>query len=673
MPTAPRQIHAPTDPSSFHLLFLSEGFLQADEPAFDAHCRAVKNALLKIDPFVQAARQLAVWTVFAASQERGVGAAPRNTAYGFFLTPQNELRTRKPGTIVRKIADISPVALGGRPAVVSPIPITGSDIWMNDTIAGQSAVCVVVNHRDRAATTTYGYAAGDLDDPADNTDLLKELVPFTAVTMWPRIAGLAQAYTNADDAAAAMLAKQVGLVLGLSDEFEQNDAAHEQFNVLPDPPRVNLVVDASIRAGTTVNLELVPWRSLITGMEPVLSGIQERDHPQIIPNEPEDAEVARYRPIADLMDHNVVLLRHPRDAANPGDSSALAMLRYDTPGRKLLHRRAPQLIEGGAGFRRGIYRPSVDCLMRSEGHDEPTGGNIRRDVEPFCAVCTHYLTTRLVNGAGYFNFGAVRFLRGPPICVSETIPSRMANALKDFITDAGANGGKTLPQKTQSTPRWKCIEATVYRTEKFFKDLLKWSRNTEVPIGLDPDGHEWYSGNGGKVRFPSEAGSPITLWQIFMSDLSALARLVKQNEAAFKHVVALGAPGAMWYAGFACLVNKRQPRQNVVINGRNTTYNEVVSLTPPDLDHVTPGALMQLWPSPNIYRRAVDYALAGNPAAAIPPGIVGHSLFYMGKNAAGLHIVADQEGTEMVLTQPWRSNYQFWIVSQWHEALNVPI
>jgi hypothetical protein len=63
---------------------LSEGFLQADQPVFEAHCRALKDALLTIDPFAQARRQMSVSTVFVPSQQSGVGAAARNTAFGVF-------------------------------------------------------------------------------------------------------------------------------------------------------------------------------------------------------------------------------------------------------------------------------------------------------------------------------------------------------------------------------------------------------------------------------------------------------------------------------------------------------------------------------------------------------------------------------------------------------------
>lgn len=658
MPIAPSSIHRPADPASFHLLFLSDGFLDVDENEFLTHCRAITAELLEIDPFKLAASQLSVSAVFTASQQRGVGAAAGNTAFRFFVTPAGELRTRRPGTIVAQVADVTPVPLGG--AIAPPLPVTGRDVWMNENTRGSRAVCVVVRHAAKVATLTKAYAAGDLDVAADATEDLAALVPIVAMSMWPVLPGAPQDYTNAATAAAAVLARELGVVCGLAYESELTDAAHETYDpAAPEPVGPNLVTDRALRVGTAVDVERIPWRGLIRDTRRQ-QAVLERDHPALaVAGETSLDEIARYAPIGNLMRTNVVLLRHSRNPANPNDTSALTATRYYTPGRLRLVEREPQLIEGGGGFRRGVYRPSVECLMRFEGTDvAQPGGGVARQVVPFCAVCEKHLHTWIQDGAGSFRFDSVRMLRGPVVCVGRN-PSRVAERLTEWVAGADAN-------YLQALQRMACVEATVNRYETFFREQLGW-RDTER-IRLQNQG--WYAN---EIQFPISAGRGLNMWRIWMT------HVVNEDGtpgplrtiAGLRTYAGLGAPGAIWYGGLGCLANRRrrQPVENDV-DGNPVEFYLVDSLTANQLGDLAPGSLLQIWRDRQTYVEIVRYAHRLTDAV---PRTGGHSLFYMGVDEAGEHVVADQIGFAEPLTSGWRSDYTFWIAAQWRDAVNVVV
>ncbi|HJR68342.1 MAG TPA: hypothetical protein VJ802_18070 [Gemmatimonadaceae bacterium] len=646
MPTAPIAIHSPIDIASFHLLFLSEGFLAGDQNQFLDHCRAITAELLAVDPFRLAQRQISVVAAFTASQQQGVANAAGNTAFRFFLNPAGELRTRRPGTIVAQIADITPVPLGGNPPFNPPLPATGTEVWMRESTRGNRAVCVIVRHAARAVTLTNDYEAGDLDDPADDTPELAALVPFVAVTMWPALAGAPQQYTNAPTAAAAALVRQLGAIFGLGYESELTDAAHERYNLpLPEPDAPNLVTDRALRSANVASVERIPWRGLVSATRRA-SPVVERDHPAlVVAGETPVQETARYAPIGELMNTNVVLLRHPVNPANPNDTSGLTGTPYRTLGRLRLVRRDPHLIEGGGGFRRGIYRPSVDCLMRSEGHDIPQqGGAVTRQVEPFCAVCEQHLATRLQTGSRSFRFGSIRLRHGPADCVGALLPSRLAARFLEWIRATAIPNGMI------------CVEATVNRYERFFREILNWPDLQNVRV----DG--WYNADD-PIEFPVGAGVPLFMWAIWMTNQTQLSAV-----RGLRQFAGLGAPGAIWYAGLGCITNTFRRVYENDPAGNRVRLRFANSLVAADLARLTPGSVLQIWTNQQTYENVVRFAhgvLAAEPVAG------GHSLYYMGTDANGNHIVADQNGVAGSFAG-WHANYTFVIAAQWFDAENVP-
>ena len=655
MPTAPIAIHAPVDIASFHLLFLSEGFLAGDQNEFLDHCRAVTAALLAIDPFRLAQRQLSVLAVFTPSQQRGVGAAAGNTAFRFFLNAAGELRTRRPGTIVTQVADITPVPLGGNPPLVPPLPPTGTDVWMQENTRGNRAVCILARHAPRVVTLTADYAPGDLDDAADDTPELSALVPFVAASMWPALAGAPQQDTNAPTAAAGMVARELGAILGLGYESELTDAAHERYNLpLPEPDAPNLVTDRALRNANVASVERIPWKGLISATRRA-AAVVERDHPAlVVAGEAALQELARYSPIGAVMNSNVVLLRHPVDSANPNDTSALTGTKYRTLGRLQLVRRDPHLIEGGGGFRRGIYRPCVDCLMRSEGHDIPhQGGAQTRQLEPLCAVCEQHIVTRLQSGSRSFLFGSIQVRRGPADCTRALIPSRLAARFEEWIRTQTAG-----VSRRPNDERMICVEATINRYERFFRDVLHWPNHEDVTIAAG----NWYNGDD-PIAFPVGAGIPLYMWAIWMTNQPQL-RAVR----GLRQFAGLGAPGAIWYAGLGCIANTFQTVRENDPAGNQVRLRFANTLGLADLARLARGSVLQIWDDRETYRDVVRYA---NGVLANEPVASGHSLYYMGTNAAGAHMVADQNG-EAEPFAGWFAAYDFVIAAQWFDAVNVP-
>jgi IgA Peptidase M64 len=648
MSLVPEPLHLSTNAASFHLLFLAEGFLATDSDEFHKHCKEVTAALLDLDPFKPSQPRLTVWAVFTPSNHRGISSVATDTAFKFFLTRSNELRTRHPGRIITLLHDIQPIDLGGD----TPVPVTGADVWLESSWQGSRALCVVVRHNEKCATTQFGYATGEFDEPPSINNELSALTPFMAISMWPQLGSSNPHYLNMAQANAFLLAQALGTLLGLAYETEQTDAAHEEYTAaLPEPEAPNLTADLSIRPTQlgAVDVTKLKWRELIP--IPRWNRVVEIDHPiEPVPGETPLAEAARYDSIQQEMDGSIVLLHHPKSQTTPNDTSSLTSIRYVTPGKLKILDISPHLIEGGGGYRRGIYRPSVECLMRFEGIDAVTPGGLQREVIPFCCVCREHLT-RHFESLQNFRFGGVRILRGQRLSVRQLVHSRLADAFVKYVRTT------PLPAAINQTDRGHCVQATSWRFASFFIDVLG---RTATQIKLKQD-TSWYEN---PVIFPSVTGAPAAMWNIWMSVLEKL-----RGNPGLLRFAGLGAAGALWYAGLASLANRAQLVTEQVGN-KSFTFNFAVGLQVSDLDRISPGSLLQLWPSEDFYRDLVRYA-AG--ALEELPVNIGHSVIYMGKNARSEHIIADQSGVDQPFVTHWGSFLPVWIAAQWYDATNVPI
>src|SRR5687768_11408089 len=284
MAVRPISIHGGDGAPGFQLLFLSEGFLASSEQEFVDHCRVLTDSLLTIDPFKFAKSRIAVWASFNASAEEGIGQTPRNTAFGFHLLTTQDSVTRRPSTIIAAVRNVGPIELG--PGVQSLYPLNGGDIWVEPGTRGFRAICVVIKHAGKSATLKTTYTAQELDDPADRNDPdIQGLLPFIAVSMWPRLPASQPRYVNGDAAAAAVLARELGALMGLGYESERAGPEFETFPgaSLPantDLPYPNLTADRFLRRPErTINLTRLKWSGLITlGRRNFRDGPVEFDH-----------------------------------------------------------------------------------------------------------------------------------------------------------------------------------------------------------------------------------------------------------------------------------------------------------------------------------------------------------------------------------------------------------
>ncbi|MBZ5687372.1 MAG: M64 family metallopeptidase [Acidobacteriia bacterium] len=644
MSLTPEQLHLGRSTASFQLLFLAEGFLASDREEFLTHCANVTAALLELDPFKQSQGRFAVWAVFTPSNQRGIASVPTDSAFKFILANSRELRTRHPGRIISVLHEIQPIALGGDTAVLPPV--TAADIWLEGDWQGSRALCVIVRYDGKCAATQFEYAAGEFDEPTSDNDELRALTPFIAISMWPHLTSTYPNYSNWAQANASVLARELGASLGLGYEAEQTDADHEEFApplIEPDAP--NLTADFSIRKTPldVVDVNKLKWRELV----PITrwNRIVEIDHPtEPVPGEPPAAEAARYEPIQQEMSDGIVVLRHPKSPSNPPDTSSLTAVRYITPGKLKVLDVQPHLIEGGGGFRRGIYRPSVECLMRFEGIDATTARGTNREIIPYCSVCREYLSQHF-ESLQNFRFGGVHILRGQRISPRQLVRSRLADAFVAYVRNT------PLPQPMV------CVEATTYRFASFLIEALGWTDLTQIDLSASTS---WYQN---PVVFPAAKGVPAGVWNIWMSALDKL-----RGSRHLLTYAGLGAAGALWYAGFASLANRRR----LVVEqagGKTFRFRFAVGLQKNDLDSISPGSLLQLWPSEGFYRDLVRYTAGA--LGAPPPGI-GHSVIYMGKNAASEHTIADQTGVDKPFITGWGSWLPFWVGAQWYDANNVP-
>jgi hypothetical protein len=101
MATRPPIIFYPFETPTVQFLFLSEGYSNRLE--FLQHVDGIVQNLLTIDPFEQMKSKIAVWAHFVPSTDSPVTNVEQNTAFGFFVSPEGKLTTRKPHLLVHAI------------------------------------------------------------------------------------------------------------------------------------------------------------------------------------------------------------------------------------------------------------------------------------------------------------------------------------------------------------------------------------------------------------------------------------------------------------------------------------------------------------------------------------------------------------------------------------------
>jgi hypothetical protein len=118
-------------------------------------------------------------------------------------------------------------------------------------------------------------------------------------------------------------------------------------------------------------------------------------------------------------------------------------------------------------------------------------------------------------------------------------------------------------------------------------------------------------------------------------------------------------------------------------------YSDVVPLTVAELNHIQPGAILQVWYGDGAthnerlvdarenFRNIVAYVetsrlrrVAGLEPRE-PPSSPGHSLYFVGMEN-GQPMIADQMGPRHSLLEDWPS-YPLWIAAQWFDATGATL
>jgi hypothetical protein len=695
MRTRAKEIHIAVKPSILHILFLSEGFQSnpTDKDAFYNQCDLLKDSLLNIKPYCVHRSQISIWAFFEPSKASGIISAEPDTAFKFFIK-NGEVTTKHPGKIIDVIKklDVFPYA---REAI---LPERGEEIWLSDLKHLNSVVCIILNNPCRElAQCKLKY--DDYDFPLEypsvaSLDKLKNhpelnlLLPYIVITRYPWIEqpGLDMVQTtfpewNKRIFAAEVLVHELGHFFGLFDEYEKDGVRYEAYSESePEPGYPNLTALQTLKKPDgTIDTGKIKWGKHIE---------QSRKQNICLVEHPKVAEPGGdWKAIDDLSVSETIFLKHRYDD-NPKETEK-NWLRYiyETGDnfldlKCLLDLKRVNLIEGGRYYRRNIFRPSVECMMRFSGRNNEK--NKYRLVVDYCKVCEKHIEEQLT-GISNFILGEIRIKSGN-YPKGKKLESKLADAFVRVINQ---------PEDTfsQADPRLYCVAATLRRYEAFFKHRLEWE-NFYKPFRLGDDpkwGGETVSMPGLNANPKKQYNSLVYLW---------ISNLKQQKARNYIHkyaaYAAMGAPGALAASRFGFITNRYIPDKEKIENEETheeetITFRRLKGLTEADLDNLMPGSLLQIWPNEEVYCWCILYVqqnivdahkCVAKAKAAVPssfpyrfyveddsPHIPGHSLIYMGKRNERYH-VADQYGKDKDLKVNWYS-FKFWIAAQWYEVENI--
>lgn len=503
----PDIINIPHDPESFHLLFLSEGFLDSapERALFHTFCKQTTLHFLAIHPYNTARRNFAVRSLFVPSATQGIAGntlEDKDTAFKFYRSPGNKLVTNHPGRIIDILLDIDLIPYAEPEAL---LPVNGEEIWLDGATVGSRAICVIARTPEKLATTLLTVETNALVYPPSVTEELENMLPYVSISMFPVLPPIptSATYENSYIAVAAILAHELGHVFGLADEYERSGGVYEHHPAdKPEPIEPNITSASTvIKTDGTVDIGKIKWLDMCSpSRRSSVQSFQDR----IGMSDAE--ETALFSQIAVASKNAVIHLKHPQDDTNPDDTSDFNKVRYTSGARQVLHVDEPKLIEGGKYYRRDIFRPSVECMMRWEGDDYNLGSSKKlRHVMPYCRICRRHIIGKL-NGLNNFQFGAVQIIPTPFHPRNLILRSRLADAIVNFINN------------TSYTESMFCVEAMIRRFENFFNNELEWGRSFEVPPGSSTL-TGWYEE---KIDFPLFFGDAMNMWRIWMSDMDGM-------------------------------------------------------------------------------------------------------------------------------------------------------
>lgn len=698
MTTKPSLIFNPGKAPSLQLLFLSEGF--DDRINFLQCVDGILQELLRVDPFEIASDHLVAWAHFVRSVDGPIVDVERNTAFGCYIVNGN-ITTLRPQRIVDAISDIQ-----------VKIPNVGNwegrDIWLDRLLPERSIICVLVNTPLPASNTCVAWSIDVLEPPFLTADI-QSLLPCVFLSSWALAPGSTVQYTNPHFAVALTLAKQIGVVFGLADELEYSGDEYEQYRttdpndptIVLEPYEPNVTAHASLlNDAGELNIDQLKWKDMVPKKRQ--GGFLEVPHPIPSSGATEDQIEAMFLDAVEFGDSSVLVIRHP--GWSDPTFNVPNTQRYITGPRKPLWLEGQiHLFEGGDGYRRSIYRPSSECLMRFEGYDSSDGVLITRNNVPACKVCREHLR-RTISGRGEKAYDPTNTI--PAIIpaldrCSEKKESTVAKKLLKYIEENTPKDGVMV---RPSGERMACTEATARRVEGVFRDKLRWRLTKRVPSrDWDPD----------FVALPMLRGVRTSradarrAWVIWNTKLKPLLKNGRVDEFALSQwnsisYAGLGAAGAVIYLGFACLVNRTVMSTLTIsdpaLNGGEDieiVYRDIVPLELSDFTNLQEGSVLQVWKgvganfnerlaaARETFRNVIAYVeksrlrREGNPRL-IPddpptplqlcgdPDWCGHSLFYVGMDS-GTPMVADQDGKRRSLIDGWRKDYPLWIAAQWFE------
>lgn len=659
----PEIINEATPIRNFHLIFLSEGFTSADEQSFLKFCKGATDELFKIEPFNFAKPRFDVRAFFSASNTQGISNASQDTEYKFFLAPDGSLLTSDPGKITDKVRSLI--------FSINNENQYGEGIWLDPQTKGSRLICIVIKRPEQNANLLYNYWT----DPAQPRDpALEAMMPVLAMTTWPTEQNSTLVYKNPFAASAAVLARELGRYFGLAYENEGAGAGFENYGLNDEISAPNITSLAALQGtlgddssfgSPTVNIDMVKqnlkWYDLISTKRNKI--LKEFSHPTF----PDNAKAAEYSQIAASAENAIVLLHHQKLAANPNDTSTLIDKRYfESPRKALLSMKSPNLIEGGASYRTGVFRSSPECLMRFPGYEAGIGtpGETFKTV-PFCKVCSKHILAHL---GSLYNFkpDGVRILPQffyPP---KQMLRSDLADAFVRYI------------QLTETSINWVplyCIAASFRRFEGFFRKALRWEafhmgdvkaareeKDTDQDYEKKCEKEKMKWGGNVTLCYPrlqnDEAWDAHVLWT---SSLKEQKKMFARNPTRYMPYLGAGAAGAVAFCGFGKIVNEGE-YVTELYKGRQVTYYRYKNLEETDFANISPGSLIQFWYSDFSYNYIMRF-IAGINEDDVDE-VIGHSAVLMDST-----YVADQRG---IYSEKRIANWKFRIVAQLYDAENIP-